>query len=101
MNTPEYLAINPMGKVPPIVHDGHIVTECAAICAYLAEPVEAAVTDHSMAFDPAPDKEMMFGSIPARPAIVAYAERVRRAAYQSAKAIDGTLIAESQPVLSA
>ena len=37
MKAPEYLAINPMGKVPAIVHDGHVVTECAAICAYLAE----------------------------------------------------------------
>jgi glutathione S-transferase len=33
----DYLAINPMGKVPAIVHDGVIVTECAAICAYLAD----------------------------------------------------------------
>ena len=33
----EFLAINPMGKVPTIVHDGAVVTECAAICAYLAE----------------------------------------------------------------
>jgi glutathione S-transferase len=32
-----YLAINPMGKVPAIVHDGAIITECAAICAYLAD----------------------------------------------------------------
>ncbi|ROT93655.1 glutathione S-transferase family protein [Marinobacter sp. R17] len=37
MKSPEYLAINPMGKVPAIVHQGQIVTECAAICAYLAE----------------------------------------------------------------
>lgn len=35
--SPEYLAINPMGKVPAIVHDGTVVTECAAICAYLAD----------------------------------------------------------------
>lgn len=35
--TPEYLALNPMGKVPTIVHDGTVVTECAAICAYLAD----------------------------------------------------------------
>jgi len=33
----DYRAINPMGKVPAIVHDGVIVTECAAICAYLAD----------------------------------------------------------------
>lgn len=35
--SPEYLAINPMGKVPTIVHKGVVVTECAAICAYLAD----------------------------------------------------------------
>ena len=33
----EYLAINPMGKVPAIVHGKTVVTECAAICAYLAD----------------------------------------------------------------
>jgi glutathione S-transferase len=31
------LAANPLGKVPTIVHDGHVVTEAAAVCAYLAE----------------------------------------------------------------
>ncbi|WP_336959160.1 glutathione S-transferase family protein [Sphingobium aquiterrae] len=36
MKGADYLAINPMGKVPAIVHDGRVVTECAAICAYLA-----------------------------------------------------------------
>ncbi len=87
MKAPEYLAINPMGKVPAIVHDGNVVTECAAICAYLADafpaaglqpladeradyyrwmffaagPVEASVTNHASGFDPAPEKEMMFG----------------------------------------
>jgi glutathione S-transferase len=34
---PEYLAINPMGKIPAIVHRGTVVTESAAICAYLAD----------------------------------------------------------------
>ncbi|WP_428383087.1 glutathione S-transferase family protein [Nevskia ramosa] len=37
MKAPEYLAINPMGKVPAIVHGNAVITECAAICAYLAE----------------------------------------------------------------
>ena len=37
MKAPDYLAINPMGKVPAIRHDDVIVTECAAICAYLAD----------------------------------------------------------------
>ena len=34
---PEYLAINPMGKVPAIKHGEVVVTEAAAICAYLAD----------------------------------------------------------------
>jgi glutathione S-transferase len=34
---PEYLAINPMGKIPAIVHRGTVVTEAAAICTYLAD----------------------------------------------------------------
>jgi glutathione S-transferase len=37
MKAPDYLAINPMGKVPAIKHGDKIVTECAAICAYLAD----------------------------------------------------------------
>ena len=87
MKADDYLKINPMGKVPAIDHDGKIVTEGAAICAYLAEafpdaglaptaderadyfrwlffaagPVEAAVTNRSLGFAVAPDKEMMAG----------------------------------------
>jgi glutathione S-transferase len=34
---PAFLAVNPMGKVPAIVHRGTVITECAAICAYLAD----------------------------------------------------------------
>jgi glutathione S-transferase len=37
MKAPEYLAINPMGKVPALRHGETIVTEGAAICAYLAD----------------------------------------------------------------
>ncbi len=33
----EYRQLNPMGKIPTIVHNGVVVTECAAICAYLAD----------------------------------------------------------------
>lgn len=42
MKAKDYLAINRMGKVPAIVHDGAVVTECAAICAYLADAFPAA-----------------------------------------------------------
>ncbi|RMB28446.1 glutathione S-transferase [Sphingomonas sp. PP-F2F-G114-C0414] len=37
MKAEAYRAINPMAKVPALVHNGKIITECAAICAYLAE----------------------------------------------------------------
>lgn len=42
MKAPDYLALNPMGKVPTLVHDGQIVTECAAIITYLADAFPAA-----------------------------------------------------------
>ena len=42
MKSADYRAVNPMGKVPAIVHRGQVVTECAAICAYLADAFPAA-----------------------------------------------------------
>ncbi|HEY8591525.1 MAG TPA: glutathione S-transferase family protein [Sphingomicrobium sp.] len=86
MKSDEYLAINPMGKVPAIVHNGKVVTEVAAICCYLADafpeanlappatqradyyrwiffcsgPVEAAFTNKAQGWD-APDRQAMLG----------------------------------------
>jgi len=37
MKAPAYLAINPMGKVPALRHGDTVITEAAAICAYLAD----------------------------------------------------------------
>ncbi len=37
MKDADYLAVNPMGKVPALDHDGVVITEAAAICAYLAD----------------------------------------------------------------
>jgi glutathione S-transferase len=37
MKAPEYLAVNPMGKVPAITHRGVTITEGAAVCTYLAD----------------------------------------------------------------
>nr|WP_298104987.1 glutathione S-transferase family protein [uncultured Shinella sp.] len=37
MKAPDYLAVNPMGKVPAIRHGKTVVTEAAAICAYMAD----------------------------------------------------------------
>lgn len=87
MKAPDYLAINPMGKVPAIVHGDVVVTECAAILAYLADtfpeaglapapdargdyyrwlffaagPVEAAVVNRSLGIDVPAEKESMVG----------------------------------------
>ena len=91
MNAPAYTAINPMAKVPAVVHKGAVITECAAICVYLAEafpqaglaptdaekakyyrslffaagPVEQAVTNRSMGWsvdDPQKSGMMGYGS---------------------------------------
>ena len=87
MKAEPYLSINPMGKVPAIVHDGHVVTECAAICLYLADafpdaglapkpgeradyyrwmvfaagPLEQAITNRSMGFTPNEQQQRMAG----------------------------------------
>lgn len=37
MKADAYRAVNPLGKVPAVQHGQHVVTECAAICAYLAD----------------------------------------------------------------
>jgi glutathione S-transferase len=87
----DLLAANPMGKVPTIIHHtengAKVVSECAAICAYLAEaqpeagllpsdaemadyyrwlffaagPVEQAVVSRSMGWEVPKDREMMVG----------------------------------------
>jgi glutathione S-transferase len=87
LKDPRYLAVNPMGKVPSIKHGEHVVTECAAICAYLADvfpqaalrpqnderadyyrwmfyaagPLEAAVSNRAVGWEPPPERERMFG----------------------------------------
>lgn len=42
MREEAYKKINPMSKVPAIVHEGQVVTECAAICAYLGDAFASA-----------------------------------------------------------
>ncbi|MDH3581914.1 MAG: glutathione S-transferase family protein [Hyphomicrobiales bacterium] len=87
MKAPAYLAVNPMGKVPAIAHGEVVVTECAAICAYLADafpdaglapplddrgayyrwlffaagPLEAAVVNRALGFEVPAEKERMAG----------------------------------------
>lgn len=87
IKSPEYLALNPMGKVPTIRYGKTVVTECAAICAWLADtfpeaglapppaerasyyrwmffaagPVEAAVTNKALGFSLPPERGIMAG----------------------------------------
>jgi glutathione S-transferase len=89
IKSPEYLAINPMGKVPALRHGDVVVTESAAICAYLADafpaaglapaagdrlrgayyrwlffaagPLEAAWTNQALGFTLPPGRERMAG----------------------------------------
>ena len=87
MKAPDYLAINPMGKVPALRHGDMVVTECAAICAYLADvfperglapppgergayyrwlffvagPLEAAIVNRSLGVEVAANQERMVG----------------------------------------
>jgi glutathione S-transferase len=39
---PAFLAVNPMGKIPAIVHRGTVITECGAIITYLADAFPSA-----------------------------------------------------------
>jgi glutathione S-transferase len=87
MKGDDYRAINPMGKVPAIVHNGRVVTEVAAICCYLADafpaaglapppadradyyrwifftsgPIEAAFSNKAAGWEPTPERQRMFG----------------------------------------
>jgi glutathione S-transferase len=87
MKAEPYLAVNPMGKVPAIRHQGKVVTEVAAICCYLADafpgaglapepadradyyrwifftsgPIEAAFSNRAAGFEPTPERQRMFG----------------------------------------
>jgi glutathione S-transferase len=87
MKGPDYCTINPMGKVPALRHGDAVVTEVAAICAYLATtfpeaglaphpneradffrwlfftsgPVEAALSNHALGFEIPADKQGMVG----------------------------------------
>ena len=85
MKDPAYLAINPMGKVPCLTHGDRVVTEAAAICAYLADafpeaglsspdranyfrwlffaagPIEAALVNTALKVEVPPDRRGMVG----------------------------------------
>lgn len=37
LRSPRYLAVNPAGKVPALVHDGFVVLESPVICTYVGE----------------------------------------------------------------
>ena len=73
MKAPEYLAVNPMGKVPAVTHRGVTVTECAAVCAYLADAFPEAGLAPSLG-DPVRGaylRWMFFGAGPLEAAVTA------------------------------
>ena len=87
IKSPDYLRLNPMGKVPTLIHGGNVITECAAICAYMADafpqaglappqreradyyrwlffaagPLEAAVSNRALGFKVPDEKQVMIG----------------------------------------
>ncbi|MET3587469.1 glutathione S-transferase [Pseudorhizobium tarimense] len=87
VKSPDYRRTNPMGKVPTLIHGRKIVTECAAVCAYLADafpqaglapppaeradyyrwlffaagPLEAAVTNRALGVKVPEDRRQMVG----------------------------------------
>ncbi|NCO19685.1 MAG: glutathione S-transferase family protein [Gammaproteobacteria bacterium] len=87
MQTAEFRAVNPMRKVPVIVHHGAVISECAAICAYLADafpdaglapasdqranyyrwlffaagPLEAAIINRALGVQPTPEQQGFVG----------------------------------------
>ena len=83
----DFLAVNPMGKLPALRHDGKVVTEAAAICLYLADafpdaglkpgsegladyyrwmlfaagPIEQAITTKAMGWEVSADRKSTLG----------------------------------------
>ncbi len=69
LKSPEYLAINPMGKVPAIRHGSTVVTEAPAICAYLADAFPAAGLAPAMSERGAYYRWLFFGAGPLEAAV--------------------------------
>jgi len=70
----DYRSVNPMGKVPAIVHDGNVVTEAAAICLYLAEAFpDAGLQPQGLAEKATYLRWTFFGAGPVEQAIIAHA----------------------------
>ncbi|MBT8494714.1 MAG: glutathione S-transferase family protein [Deltaproteobacteria bacterium] len=71
MKSADYLQLNPMGKVPAIVHEGNVVTEAAAICMYLAEAFpDARLAPRSLAHRAAYLRWTFFAAGPLEQAVV-------------------------------
>ena len=73
LKAPAYLAINPMGKLPAITHGGAVVTEAAAICAYLADafPSAGLAPPHSDAARAPYFRWLFFGAGPVEAVVTA------------------------------
>jgi glutathione S-transferase len=109
MKSSEYLAINPMGKVPALMHGDTLVTESAAICAYLADafpeaglapphgarlrgpyyrwmffaagPLEASITDKALGVTIRPEQVRMVGYGTREQTLAALEDELKRSEY--------------------
>ncbi|HWI87365.1 MAG TPA: glutathione S-transferase N-terminal domain-containing protein [Sphingomonas sp.] len=100
MKDASYLTINPMGKVPALKHGDTLVTECAAICAYLAAAFPEAALQPEAGTSAYGDylRWLFFAAGPVEAAVTAKAlnllappERARMAGYGSFEDVMDTL----------
>ncbi|VXC15710.1 Glutathione S-transferase [Luteimonas sp. 9C] len=100
MKAPAFLALNPMGKVPTLVHGDAVVTETAAICAYLAQafPDAGLLPEDAASARAAYFRWLFFAAGPVEAAVTAKslgllapAERAQMAGYGSFEQMVDTL----------
>ncbi len=122
MKAPEYLSINPMGKVPALVHGPRVVTEYAAICAYLADafpeaglapadrsayyrwlffgagPLEAAVILKALGLEVPEERRRMVGFGPLSGALDALETQLARTPYLAGDAFSAADVATGSQI---
>jgi glutathione S-transferase len=124
LRSAKYLALNPMGKVPVIRHNGQIVTDRAATCACLAQafpeagpgprpdkagacwrwmffgagPPEAAVTNRALGLTPPPDRRGMVAHGELDTAVGALEGRVAQSPFPAAERFTAADVHTGSPI---
>ncbi len=125
LKAPAYLAINPMGKVPAIRHGRTVVTENAAICAYLADafpeaglappvsergayyrwlffgagPFEAAVSDRRLGVEVTPETRRWIGYGTFEDCVETMAARLEESPYLAGETFTAADVAAGSQVI--